>query len=91
MTKAEFIAKVSKKVQLSKAQTGRVVDATFDEVAALMKKGDSIALTGFGTFHVSKRKSRKGRNPRTGEMMKIPASKVPRFRPGKHLKAAFKK
>ena len=90
MTKADFVAAVSKKIKLSKAQTARIIDATFDEVQALLKKGDSIAFTGFGTFLVTKRKARKGRNPRTGEMMNIPASKVPRFRPGKHLKAALK-
>ncbi len=90
MTKADFIAAVSKKVKLSKAQTGRVLDATLDELTALLKKGDSIALTGFGTFLVSKRKARRGRNPRTGDNMKIPAGKVPRFRPGKNLRATIK-
>ncbi len=91
MTKAEFVEKVSKKVKLSKAQTARLIDATFEEVAGLMKRGDSIALTGFGTFHVSKRQARKGRNPRTGEIMKIPATRVPRFRAGKNLRASIKK
>ncbi len=86
MTKADFIQAVAKKVKLSKAQTGRIVEATFDEVAGVLKRGDSIALTGFGTFLVSKRKARIGRNPRTGATMKIPASSVPRFRPGKHLR-----
>lgn len=90
MTKAEFIERVSGQVKLSKAQTGRIVDNIFDEVARLMKEGDSIAFTGFGTFHVSKRKARKGRNPRTGSIMNIPESNVPRFRPGKNLKAAIK-
>ena len=90
MTKAEFIERVSKKVRLSKAQTGRVMDAALDEVTGLLKRGDSIALTGFGTFLVTKRKARRGRNPRTGATMNIPASTVPRFRPGKHLKASVK-
>ena len=90
MTKAEFIQNVSKKVNLSKAQTGRILDTMLAEVTALMKKGDSIAFTGFGTFHVTKRKARKGRNPRTGQPMNIPASAVPRFRPGKNLKATVK-
>jgi len=90
MTKAEFIQSVSKKVKLSKAQTARIVDATLDEVQALLKKGDSIAFTGFGTFLVTKRKARKGRNPRTGASMNIPATSVPRFRPGKNLRAAIK-
>lgn len=90
MTKADFIQNVSKKVKLSKAQTAKIVDVMFDEVQGLLKKGDSISFTGFGTFLVTKRKARKGRNPRTGAAMNIPASSVPRFRPGKHLKAAVK-
>ena len=91
MTKAEFIQRVSKKVKLSKSQTANIVDTTFAEIQALLKRGDSIAMTGVGTFLVAKRKARKGRNPRTGEALKIKASSVPRFRPGKHLKAALKK
>jgi DNA-binding protein HU-beta len=90
MTKADYIDRVSKKVRLSKAQTGRVLDAMLDELTGVLKKKDSIALTGFGTFLVSKRKARKGRNPRTGAAMDIPAIAVPRFRPGKHLKAIVK-
>ena len=90
MTKADFVDRVSKKVKLSKAQTGRVMDAMLDELTGVLKRKDSIALTGFGTFLVTKRKARKGRNPRTGTAMNIPASSVPRFRPGKHLKATVK-
>jgi len=90
MTKAEFIERVSKKIKLSKAQTSRILEATLGEVQATLKKGDSIAFTGFGTFSVSKRKGRTGRNPRTGAAMKIPASKVPKFKAGKFLKAAVK-
>ena len=90
MTKADYIQNVAKKVKMSKAQTSRVLDAMLSELEGVMKKGDSIALTGFGTFHVTKRKARKGRNPRTGQPMNIPASAVPRFRPGKNLKAAVK-
>ena len=90
MTKAQFVQNVSKKVKLSKAQTAKIVDTMLDEVKGLLKKGDSIALTGFGTFLVTKRKARKGRNPRTGEAMSISATTVPRFRPGKTLKAAVK-
>ncbi len=90
MTKADFVSNVSKKVKLSKAQTGRILDATLAELTGILKKGDSIALTGFGTFLVTNRKARRGRNPRTGAVMNIPASRVPRFRPGKHLKATVK-
>jgi DNA-binding protein HU-beta len=90
MTKAEFIAKVSKRVKLSKAQTGKMLDAALDEVEGLLKKGDSISFTGFGTFTVAKRKARRGRHPRTGNPMNIPASRVPRFRAGKFLKRAVR-
>jgi DNA-binding protein HU-beta len=90
MTKAEFVAKVSKKIKLSKAQTGKILDATLDEVEGLLKKGDSISFTGFGTFSVSKRKARRGRHPRTGNPMSIPSSRVPRFRAGKFLKSAVR-
>ena len=90
MTKAEFVQKVSKKVKLSKAHTAKIIDTTLDEVQGLLKKGDSISFTGFGTFSVSKRKSRRGRHPRTGSPMTIPASRVPRFRAGKFLKTAVK-
>ena len=90
MTKAQFVQNVSKKVKLSKAQTAKIVDTMLDEVKSLLKKGDSIALTGFGTFLVTKRKARKGRNPPTGAAMSIAATTVPRFRPGKTLKAAVK-
>jgi len=90
MTKAEFIAKVSKRIKLSKARTGKVIDATLDEVEGLLKKGDSISFTGFGTFSVAKRKARRGRHPRTGKPMSIPAARVPRFRAGKFLKRAVR-
>ena len=86
MTKAELIERISKKTNQSKALTARMINATFEELAGVMKKGDSIAMTGFGTFSVIKRKARKGVNPRTGATMTIPASKAPRFKPGKHLK-----
>ena len=90
MTKAEFIQKVSRRTKLSKAQTARIVDATLGEVQGLLKRGDSIAFTGFGTFSVSRRRARRGRHPRTGAPMNIAATKVPRFRPGKFLKAAVR-
>ncbi len=90
MTKAEFVAKVSKRVKLSKAQTGKILDVALDEVEGVLKKGDSISFTGFGTFSVSRRKARRGRHPRTGNPMSIPASRVPRFRAGKFLKSAVR-
>lgn len=89
MTKAELVARVAKKTKASQAQTGRMIDAAFGEVRALLGKGDSIAFTGFGSFSVVKRAKRKGRNPRTGKEMTINATKAARFRPGKGLKEAI--
>ena len=89
MTKAELVANVAKKTKSSQAQTGRVIDATFEEMRILLGKGGSIALTGFGSFSVAKRAKRKGRNPRTGKEMNIAATKVARFRPGKGLKESI--
>jgi DNA-binding protein HU-beta len=89
MTKAELVARIAKKTKSSQAQTGRVLDAALGELRTLLGKGDSIALTGFGSFSVAKRAKRKGRNPRTGKEMNIAATKVARFRPGKGLKEAI--
>ena len=86
MTKADLIQKVAKKTGASQAMTGKLIDTALDEVRALLSKGDSISFTGFGSFLVTKRAKRKGRNPQTGKEMTIPASKVARFRPGKTLK-----
>jgi DNA-binding protein HU-beta len=88
MTKAELLQKVAKRTNLSQAQTGKVLDATLMEIRGLMSKGGNLSLTGFGTFLVSKRAKRKGRNPQTGKEMTIPASRVVRFRAGKGLKEA---
>ena len=86
MTKADLIQKVAKKTGASQAMSGKVIDTALDEVRILLSKGDSISFTGFGSFLVSKRAKRKGRNPQTGKEMTIPAAKVARFRPGKTLK-----
>ena len=88
MTKAELIAKVAKKAGSSQALTGKVLDSALDEVKGLLAKGGSISFTGFGSFSVSRRAKRKGRNPQTGQDMTIPASKVARFRAGKGLRDA---
>ena len=88
MTKADLVAKIAKKTGESQATAGRVLDTALDEVKALLSKGGSISFTGFGSFAVSKRARRKGRNPQTGEEMTIPASKVARFRAGKGLRDA---
>jgi len=90
MTKAELIEKIASGAELSKADAGRALDAALDAIKAGLKKGQKITLVGFGTFSVSKRKARKGRNPRTGQEIKIPAAKIPKFTAGKSLKDAVK-
>lgn len=90
MTKAELIDKVSSSAGLSKADAGRALDATIDAIKVGIKKGQKITLVGFGTFLAVKRKARKGRNPKTGEEIKIPAAKVPKFSASKALKDAVR-
>ncbi len=86
MTKTELIDKISSDTNLSKADASITLNSVIDNISKALKKGDSVALVGFGTFDVAKRKARKGRNPQTGETIKIPANKVPKFRAGKALK-----
>lgn len=88
MNKSELIEAVSSKADLSKADAGRAVDAAFEAITKAMKKNDKVSLVGFGTFEVRKRAARTGRNPKTGETIKIKASKVPAFKAGKALKDA---
>ena len=90
MTKEELIEKVASGAGLSKADAARAVNATIGSITSALKKGQSVTLVGFGTFKVSKRKARKGRKPRTGEVIAIKAAKVPRFSVGKSLKDAVK-
>ena len=90
MTKAELVDKIASSTGLSKADSSRALDSTLNSVRAALKKGQKVTLVGFGTFSVSKRKSRKGRNPRTGDVITIPAAKVPKFTAGKSLKDAIK-
>ena len=90
MTKADLIDKVASSAGLSKADAGRALDAALDSISKSLKKGQKVTLVGFGTFSVAKRKARVGRNPRTGEEIKIAASKTPKFTPGKMLKQAVK-
>ena len=91
MTKAELIEKVAQKTKVSKADAGRVLGGFLDSVTASLVKGESVTLVGFGTFAVSRRSARKGRNPQTGGTINIPATKVPRFKSGKGLKDAINK
>ena len=90
MTKEELIEKVASGAGLTKADAARSIAATLTTITSALKKGQNVTLVGFGTFKVSKRKARKGRNPRTGEVIKIAAAKVPRFTAGKTLKDAIK-
>ena len=90
MTKAELIDKIASGTGLSKADASRSLDSTLGSIKSAMKKGQKVTLVGFGTFSVSKRKSRKGRNPRTGDVITIPAAKIPKFTAGKSLKDYIK-
>ncbi len=88
MNKSELIDAIADNSGLSKADSGRAVDAFVKSVTKALKKGDTVSLVGFGTFSVRKRAARTGRNPRTGETIKIKASKNPAFKAGKALKDA---
>jgi DNA-binding protein HU-beta len=86
MNKQELIEAVAKAAKLNKRQAGEAVDAVIDSVSAVLKKKQKVALIGFGTFSVTKKKARIGRNPQTGKEIKIAARNVPKFAPGKALK-----
>lgn len=90
MTKAELVDAVAKKAELTKKESAQAVDAIIESITEALKKGEKITLVGFGTFSITKRKARKGRNPRTGQEIKIPATKSPKFTPGKALKETIK-
>jgi DNA-binding protein HU-beta len=85
MNKAELIAKVAEDAGVTKTQANAALDSFVEAVTKALKKGDKVTLVGFGTFSVSKRAARNGRNPQTGEVIKIKAKKVARFKPGKEL------
>jgi DNA-binding protein HU-beta len=86
VNKSELIDSIAAGADTSKVVAGRVLDATLSVVTKALKKGDTVALIGFGTFSVRKRAARNGRNPRTGETIKIAAAKIPGFKAGKTLK-----
>lgn len=88
MNKSELIEAIATAADLSKADAERALDGLVKVVKKTLKSGDTISLVGFGTFSVRKRAARTGRNPRTGETIKIKASKVPGFKAGKGLKDA---
>lgn len=89
MTKAEIIDKMAADANISKAAAGKALDSFIDGIVKTLKKGNKVTLVGFGTFSVAKRAARKGRNPRTGEVIKIKASKSPKFKAGKAFKDAI--
>ncbi|HYP71698.1 MAG TPA: HU family DNA-binding protein [Variovorax sp.] len=88
MNKTELIDGVAAAADISKAEAGRAVDAVVSEITKALKKGDSVTLVGFGTFQVRARAERTGRNPKTGDTIKIAASNNPSFKAGKALKDA---
>jgi len=90
MTKTELIEKIAISAGLSKNDAAKALNATLDNIIKALQKGQKVTLIGFGTFYVASRKTRSGRNPRTGESIIIPAAKVPKFIPGKAFKKALK-
>lgn len=89
MNKSELIEHIASEADISKAAAQRALDVVTGAITKTLKKGGTVALVGFGTFAVSKRKAREGRNPKTGEAIKIAACKVAKFSPGKGLKEAL--
>ena len=88
MNKAELIDSIAASADIPKAAAGRALDAVIESIEGALKKGDSVALVGFGTFSVKDRAARTGRNPQTGDPIDIAAAKIPSFKAGKSLKDA---
>ena len=86
MNKGELVAAVADKINLSRGQAGEAIDAAIEVITGALKKGDDVKIVGFGTFVVTNRAAGEARNPRTGEKVKVPASKTPKFRAGAGLK-----
>lgn len=89
MNKAQLVEKLSQKTRMTKTQSEAFLDAALEIIQKSVSKGEEVKLVGFGTFSRIARKSRTGRNPKTGEPVSIPGSKVPRFKPGKEFKNAL--
>jgi DNA-binding protein HU-beta len=87
MNKGELVEFVANETKLTKADCSRVVESVIGHIRKSVRKGDDVKLTGFGTFTRAKRKARTGRNPQTGAEIKIPAARVPKFKPGKEFRA----
>ncbi len=91
MNKAELIEAIATSTKLSKADAGRALDATIENITKSLKKSDKVSLVGFGTFSVAKRAARNGRNPQTGKTIKIAAKKVAKFKAGADLSKTVNK
>lgn len=91
MSKAELVAKIAEKADLSKKDSEKALNAALEAIVEALKKGDKVQLIGFGTFEVSKRAAREGINPATGKKIKIAATNVPKFKAGSKLKEAVAK
>ena len=89
MNKSDLIEHIAQQADISKAGASRALEAAIDAITDALKNGDSVSLVGFGTFVATEREARTGRNPRTGDAIKIDKAKVPKFRPGKALKDAL--
>jgi DNA-binding protein HU-beta len=88
MTKEELIAKAAQDAGVPKAKAAKAIESVIGSITGALAKGDKVSLVGFGTFSVTKRAAREGRNPATGKSIKIPAASVPKFKAGKKLKDA---
>lgn len=91
MNKSDLIAKVASASNLTKTDAEKAIDATFRSITQSLKKGEEVRLIGFGTFVIQNRAASNGRNPRTGAAIRIPATRLPKFRAGKQLKEAVAK
>lgn len=91
MTKAELVDEVARVVQVTKKQAETIVNIVFDSIVDSLRAGQKIELRGFGSFRLRSRKSRTGRNPKTGEKVEVPSKKIPYFKPGKELKELINK
>lgn len=91
MTKADLVEKVSREAEMTKKDAEQLVEIVFDSIVGSLNKGEKIELRGFGSFRVRERNARKGRNPKTGEAVSIPAKRVAYFKPGKELKELINK
>ncbi len=91
MTKADLVERVAKEADMTKKDAEQLVEIIFDSIVASLNKGEKIELRGFGSFRVRQRNARKGRNPKTGDSVDIPAKRVAYFKPGKELKELINK